>query len=236
MPVTLQNLRLFGVAPKPVVAISACLNGEPVRYDGAAKSLQSTLDILSKHLELQPICPEVGAGLGVPRAPVQLVRSDSGTLRALGRDDSQLDVTDALTAFAERSLRQSGDGLAGYIFKSRSPSCGLNSTAVFNSQGEQVDWGSGYQAHRFSSARPWIQCVEETQLASPAQCEHFILRCLVFNDVRSAARRESITRLLEHYADLVTLMPRQQRRLLTTPDPELFWQHFGRGLGLLPHS
>ncbi|OBX37041.1 hypothetical protein A8U91_01389 [Halomonas elongata] len=47
--------------------ISACLLGQPVRYDGRAKTQQS--DILARWREegrLVTVCPEVQAGLATP--------------------------------------------------------------------------------------------------------------------------------------------------------------------------
>ncbi|MGQ0335146.1 DUF523 domain-containing protein [Halomonas elongata] len=53
--------------------ISACLLGQPVRYDGRAKTQQS--DILArwrKEGRLVTVCPEVQAGLATPRAPAEI--------------------------------------------------------------------------------------------------------------------------------------------------------------------
>lgn len=234
MAISLESLRLFSDnSPKPVVAISACLYGEAVRYDGADKSLQSTLDILAKHLELKPICPEVGAGLGVPRPPVQLVRDTSGELRALGRDDAGLDVTEALVDFAGHSLRHSPSALTGYILKSRSPSCGLNSTPLFNSDGEQVDRGSGIQAALFNTQRPWLQFIEDTGLSSAAECERYILRCRILHDVRLSLAHAAPTQLRQHYAELIARLSPAIQQQLTTDNSTAFWQGLGRGLGEL---
>ena len=48
---------------RPLVACSACLLGEAVRYDGGHKEQAAYADWLAPWLQLQAICPEVGIGL-----------------------------------------------------------------------------------------------------------------------------------------------------------------------------
>ncbi len=59
--------------PRLTLAISACLLGNEVRYNGGHK--QSTLcsEVLGRHFDLVPLCPEVAIGLGTPRQPIRLV-------------------------------------------------------------------------------------------------------------------------------------------------------------------
>lgn len=229
-----QSLTLCNTDIRPVVAISACLNGDKVRYDGGDKSLQSTLAILSKHLQLQPICPEVGAGMGVPRAPVQLVQGSDGSLRALGRDNPQLDVTEALLAYARSSLQTLQPDICGYILKSRSPSCGLGSTEIIDPDGRR-SLGSGLQAAHFARELPWLQRIEETALDDPHLCADFIARCLLLADVRQHCRRHSPEPLRHHYAGLIRRLPETAQAQLDSDDPGRFWQAFGAGLAAAPH-
>lgn len=218
----------------PAVAISACLHGEPVRYDGTAKSLENTLDTLTKYLRLIPICPETGAGMGVPRPPIQLQRDHSGDIVAIGRDDKSLDMTTELREFAARSLARLGQDLCGYIVKSRSPSCGFNTTPVFNSNAREEGVTSGIQISHFHSQQPWLQLVDETTLAKPQGCEKFILRCLVMADIRSGCDQFALEAIHRHYADLLIPMPRAQRhtleKSLAVGDTTRYWQAFGAGL------
>ncbi len=57
---------------KPTLGISACLPGQPVRFDGGHKKARYITQKLSEYFELMPVCPEVEAGLGVPRPTIQL--------------------------------------------------------------------------------------------------------------------------------------------------------------------
>ena len=65
------------------VGISSCLLGHAVRWDGGHKRDRVLVDELAPWVEWVPVCPEVEAGMGVPRDPVHLARV-SGELRVLG--------------------------------------------------------------------------------------------------------------------------------------------------------
>ena len=96
-----------GVPPRPQppvpVAISACLTGEAVRYDGSGAADALPRRELAGVFEYIAVCPEVGIGMGVPRPPIRLVGAAS-KLRAVGIDDPGLDVTGAPSAAAKRSV------------------------------------------------------------------------------------------------------------------------------------
>ena len=58
---------------KPKIAISACLMGFDVRYNGGHKASRLCSQVLSDYFDFVPICPEVAIGLGTPRQPIRLV-------------------------------------------------------------------------------------------------------------------------------------------------------------------
>jgi uncharacterized protein YbgA (DUF1722 family)/uncharacterized protein YbbK (DUF523 family) len=63
---------------RPRVGISACLLGEPVRFDAGHKRDGFLVETFGRHVEWVPVCPEVEAGFGTPRDPMRLVaRTDS---------------------------------------------------------------------------------------------------------------------------------------------------------------
>ena len=209
---------------KPLVAISACLTGAAVRYDGSDKC-QPGLAWLRDEIELLPICPELEAGLGVPRPPVQLVQH-SGGVRALGRDDSSLDVTDALTAAAQRSSAQlRALPLCGYLWKSRSPSCGLGSTPLFDRRGQysgqysgqRIGSTSGLQAHAVATALPWLAMAEEGVLQSERLAGHFLFGCrLVFDCLHAGTA--TTAQVAHHYRALLAALDSRQLATLLARD------------------
>jgi len=157
---------------KPLVAVSACLLGERVRYDGDHKRDPYIVETLSAIFELKPVCPEVGIGMGIPRPPIQLV-SDGGLPRALGVKDANVDVTDALTAYA-RQLKQPLQAVSGYIFKSRSPSCGLTDARLFDSQGVETGLATGVHARVVLDLFKNLPVADEQQLQDPDVREQFL--------------------------------------------------------------
>ena len=68
------------MAPPIRIGISACLLGQEVRFDGGHKRDAFLMDVLGKHVEWVPVCPEVEVGMGTPRETLRLVR-DNGTTR-----------------------------------------------------------------------------------------------------------------------------------------------------------
>lgn len=202
-----DTIRLFETSPcKPRVAISACLNGAAVRYDGTDKKLASLNTFLLNTLELLPICPEVGAGMATPRPPVQLVASTHG-VKALGRDDPTLDVTDCMISYAQRSVKEYGDKICAYIFKSRSPSCGVGSTPLFSAQGEIIEWRSGIQAASFQQHLPGLVYREEEQLQTEEECLQFIQMCHFSSDLISASQTITLEQVHQHYKTLIVQLP-----------------------------
>ena len=70
-------------SPKIRIAISACLLGREVRYNGGHKESRLCSHTLAQHFDFVPLCPEVAIGLGIPREPIRLV-GDPQQPRALG--------------------------------------------------------------------------------------------------------------------------------------------------------
>ena len=87
------------VNKKPVVAVSACLLGQAVRYDGQNKYTSLIAEELRKYCKLIAVCPEIEIGLGVPRTKIQLTQTVSG-IKVLKTDGTNSDVSGALQEFA----------------------------------------------------------------------------------------------------------------------------------------
>jgi len=230
---TFSFFMIDNASVKPQVAISACLNGRAVRYDGSSKTLATTTTFLSKALDLLPICPEVGAGMSTPRPPIQLV-DNNGQIAAIGRDDKTLNPTAALLRFRQQSIDPLGLSLCGYIFKSRSPSCGVNSTPIFASTGEAIGFGSGLQAAYVQQTLPWLPIREEQQLASEEQCEQFIFQCRLLQDLYLGCQQHGLAAVDRHYSEVINSLPKPSqtalKQSLQTGQKEKYWQELLRAL------
>ena len=176
--------------PRPRIGVSSCLIGEPVRFDGNHKLDRFIRDELAEVFELVPTCPEVAIGLGTPRPPIRLVQTEDG-IRAQGVQDAALDVTNPLSDYGRRRARELGD-LVGYVFKARSPSCGLFGTPVY-STGRKPLKRSGLYANAIQSALPLLPVEEEGRLRDTGLRDNFLERVFAYQRWR------------EHMADGVTL-------------------------------
>lgn len=162
-------------AAKIKVGVSACLLGQEVRYNGGHKLMTLLTGELAKYFDYVPTCPEVGAGMGIPRTPIRLV-GDVAAPRALQVNDPSKDFTDSLQRYADARIPEL-TGLAGYIFIKNSPSCGLFRVKVYGENGMpgQVP-GRGIFAAAFTKAMPQLPVEEDGRLQDPVLRENFITR------------------------------------------------------------
>lgn len=146
------------------VAVSACLLGEPVRYDGASKP--------AAHLRALPgirwlsVCPEVELGLGVPRPPIHLTAA--GRLVAV---DGPADHTDAMRTLAEARVRALlAAGARGAVLKARSPSCGVG-----DAPHGALEQGDGVFAATWRRLAPGRPLCSDEDLRDPADAARFLV-------------------------------------------------------------
>ncbi|HQU16357.1 MAG: hypothetical protein B7Z66_12890 [Chromatiales bacterium 21-64-14] len=194
-------------SPAPIrIGISSCLLGEPVRYDGNHKRDPFITEVLARYFEFVPVCPEVGIGLGVPRPPIRLVDTPDHP-RAVGVRDPALDVSDRLRVFGRRTATALSD-LSGYLFKARSPSCGLDRVPVYRTTGGVAGRGTGLYARQIVKRHPLLPVEEEGRLNDPALRENFIERVFAYHRWRTlcAARLTPRALVAFHAAHKLTLM------------------------------
>ena len=165
------------VKHSPYVGVSSCLLGEMVRYDGSHKRNRTVRELAAEGLHFIPFCPEVEIGLGVPREPIQLVQTAAGT-RCLGTKTKTLDVTESLNNLATQ--QRWADSLSGYIFKARSPSCGLSDVPILRGR-NRANNGQGLFAARIKQTYPALPIADENQLENLEFRQDFIVRIQVYH-------------------------------------------------------
>ena len=151
----------------PKVLVSACLLGQPVRYDGRASGHPGLLQCWQGEGRVVPLCPEVAGGLPTPRAPAEIAGGQGAKVL-----DGQLpvltvtgeDVTAAFVDGAQQALAlvaQHGIRLA--LLKARSPSCGNRENYDGSFSGTKVA-GEGVTAAALR--RAGVQVFSEEELAA----------------------------------------------------------------------
>ncbi|MBS7561523.1 MULTISPECIES: YbgA family protein [Pseudomonas] len=180
------------MSAKPKIAISACLMGVEVRYNGGHKESRLCSRVLSDYFDFVPLCPEVAIGMGTPREPIRLV-GDPEQPRAVGTVDASLDVTLPLAEYGERMAAQVND-ICGYIFMQNSPSCGLERVKVYQVNGiPHRNGGRGIYAQAFCAQHPDLPVEEAGRLNDPVLRENFLTRVYVYRDWQ-ALLKQGLTR------------------------------------------
>ena len=163
------------------IGVSSCLIGEKVRWNGDHKQDRFVREILSKYFEYIPVCPEVEVGMGVPRETVALYGEPAKP--SMISKKSQTDWTKPMEKYIKSRINTlNSDDLCGYIFKSKSPSCGLGRVPLYSEFGShKVKHGPGMFANAFVNFFPLVPTEDEGRLNDPRIRENFIVRVFSFN-------------------------------------------------------
>ena len=116
-----------------MMLVSACLCGQPCRYDGKAKKNKELMARLADK-KILPVCPEQLGGLPTPRPACRLVGGDGAAVLA-GRarlvDAKGVDRTAAFLRGAHLTLQTAQTHRVQRCYlQARSPSCGSQRLAL----------------------------------------------------------------------------------------------------------
>lgn len=162
------------------IGISTCLLGENVRYDGGHKLDRYLRDLLGMYVTYVPVCPETESGLPIPREAMRLV-GDVEDPR-LVTINTRVDHTERMKSWGRQKLDQlKKENLCGFIFKSRSPSSGMERVKIYNEKGHPMPKGRGIFAGMFMDRFPLLPVEEDGRLNDPGLRENFITRIFVFS-------------------------------------------------------
>jgi uncharacterized protein YbgA (DUF1722 family)/uncharacterized protein YbbK (DUF523 family) len=167
------------------LGISTCLLGENVRYDGGHKLDRFLTDTLGQYVQYVPVCPEVECGLPIPRESMHL-EGDPESPRLVTSKTKQ-DMTERMVCWAKRRVVEiEEEDLCGFIFKSDSPSSGMERVRVYNEKGMPVKKGIGMFARIFMEHFPLLPVEEDGRLHDPNLRENFIERIFILKRWREA--------------------------------------------------
>lgn len=201
--------------PTPVVVLSRCLGVEACRYNGEMIR-EDFIHQLSSYVKIQPVCPELEIGLGVPREPIQIVAGDGG--RTLVQPATGRDLTRPMATFS-RSFLETLKEVDGFILKSRSPSCGIRDSKIHDTDQETVlERGAGIFAEAVLEHFPDAAVEDEKRLRNRVRREHFLTRIYALARLRRIARRPTREALNRFHDKNRLLLMAYNRKELDTLD------------------
>ncbi|MEC9423418.1 MAG: DUF523 and DUF1722 domain-containing protein [Nitrospinota bacterium] len=166
------------------IGVSSCLIGEKVRWNGDHKQNHFVREILANYFEYVSVCPEMEVGMGVPRETVALYGNLEKS-RMISKK-TQTDWTKPMEYYIkDRISSLEHENLCGYIFKSKSPSCGLGRVPVYAEFGShRVRHGAGVFAKAFTNKFPLVPTEDEGRLNDPMIRENFIVKVFSFSRLK----------------------------------------------------
>lgn len=155
------------------LGISACLLGQNVRWNGGHALDRFLAYTLGSYVEYVPVCPEMECGFGVPRDTFRLTGDPERPRLMVAR--TGIDQTEKMEAWAhKRVLALEKENLCGFVFKSDSPSSGMERVKVYDDKGIPRKIGVGIFARIFMEHFPLMPVEEEGRLHDPVLRENFI--------------------------------------------------------------
>ena len=173
------------------VGVSRCLLGEEVRFDGGHKRSRFVTDELARFVDWVPVCPEVEAGMGIPRPSIRIVQpagTEDEAQQRLVETASGRSHTSAMQRLTRRRVKQLGqDDLCGFILKKDSPSCGMERVRVWSDseKGGATRNGRGFFARVLLDQMPNLPVEEEGRLEDPRLRERFVERIFAYRRLKT---------------------------------------------------
>ncbi|MBM4351285.1 MAG: DUF523 and DUF1722 domain-containing protein [Deltaproteobacteria bacterium] len=181
------------------LGISTCLLGENVRYDGGHKLDRFLTDTLGQYVDYVPVCPEVECGLPVPRESMHLEGNPESPRLVTSR--TKQDMTERMVQWARKRVSElEKEDLCGFIFKSDSPSSGMERVRIYDEKGMPSKKGVGMFARVFMEYFPLLPVEEEGRLHDPRLRDNFIERIFALKRWREIlGRKESRGNLVGYH-------------------------------------
>ncbi|MCF6765602.1 DUF523 and DUF1722 domain-containing protein [Thiotrichales bacterium 19S3-7] len=162
---------------KILIAVSSCLLGNNVRFNGANSHKKLITEELSQLFEYHAICPELYAGLGVPREPIFFEKNAQEIILKQHKTDQNLTQT---LAQSSNDLIEKLPKVYGFILKKSSPSCGHKSVKVYNKEHRVIhNKADGLFVQVLKQKLPLLPVEDEGRLNDACLKEHFIKRVLL---------------------------------------------------------
>jgi len=151
------------------IGVSACLMGKNVRYDGNNKFIELSEFFNANHYKLVAICPEVEMGMPIPRPPIHIINNNQ--IKLLQVNDHNIDYTKGMKSWFIDNYDKFNQ-YKGFILKSKSPSCGHQTTPHF--QTNEFFLADGLFVSLLKKQNPNIALIDEKQICNSLTLTNFI--------------------------------------------------------------
>jgi uncharacterized protein YbgA (DUF1722 family)/uncharacterized protein YbbK (DUF523 family) len=165
------------------LAVSSCLLGNRVRYDGADNKFPLLIDELSQHFELIPFCPENHA-MGTPRESIRITVDDE-MKRHVITNFSKEEVGEPLLSSITHELSTIDSSVCGILLKAKSPSCGLQSVKYYHDNGQVEGKQNGLFAEALIDNYPRLPKEEDARLNDAWLKENFMMNIFALKDLKT---------------------------------------------------
>jgi uncharacterized protein YbgA (DUF1722 family)/uncharacterized protein YbbK (DUF523 family) len=200
------------------IGVSSCLLGNKVRYDGGHKHDRYITGQLGQYFKFIPVCPEVECGLSIPREAMRLIGDPEAP--RLVTNKTGVDHTDRMNEWAENKVNQlAQEDLCGFIFKSKSPSSGMERVKVYDKNKMPHAIGVGLFARAFMNRFPLLPVEEEGRLHDLPLRENFIESVFVYRRWRDTLRAHTVHSLVIFHTE---------HKLLLRSHSEKHYRELGR--------
>ncbi|MCM8762620.1 MAG: DUF523 and DUF1722 domain-containing protein [Candidatus Omnitrophica bacterium] len=193
---------------KPKIVLSRCFS-EPVRYNGEIVN-NDFVNKLKRYVDYIDFCPELEIGLGVPRKEITIV--DENGSKKLIQIKTGIDLTEKFLRYSEKVVN-SIKGVDGFLFKSKSPSCGVGSAKIFKNK-LLIGKTYGFFSEKVKEKFYYLPVEDEGRLRDGQIREHFLIRIFAFAELRELIKNPDSKKLVDFHTKYKYLLMTYSQKYL----------------------
>ncbi|MEY8713881.1 YbgA family protein [Francisella philomiragia] len=183
------------------IGVSSCLVGNNVRYNGGNCHKSYITGIYAEYFDYKIVCPEVAAGLGVPRPTLFLVEDIQKSILSVKTNKTNNDVTDKIQKAVDMLISKL-DNVYGFILKAKSPSCGVETARVFDeNHGYTGIKADGLFVRALREYDPLLPIEDDGKLTDRTLRDHFLRKVFCYHSLKTEFMAcSNITQMMEYHS------------------------------------
>jgi len=186
------------------IAVSGCLLGQSIRFDKQHKRDTFIMDELSAYAEFVSFCPEHLA-FGSPRSSIRMVKEDE-KLNIISNKTGD-NLTAVLLEKSNQELEKiKSKNISAIILKSKSPTCGLMSSKVYQTNGYVEAKDDGVFAALCKKEFRYLPMEEEGRLNDPWLRENFVMQVFAYDDFENFKKNAQMKDLVAFHQNYKFLL------------------------------